>query len=336
MDLAIIASSAGGVGVAAAESSSALEALSNLQGASLPQILSRHHEHVVRMALRSARDWTVDQAQKRAEMQLKEDWEDERKEILGRGVLGNRFMLRGAGGGLERREEGMMRLGGEVASSLPLLEEGTTALSSFATNIVPSPQVLPPNTEPLMKYHLETVERHLKTFPRIGSVLGSSYSPSISNAMALLTRLQEDIEVASSQPSSALKSESMSGYFNTLTLLKCIMKCCVSLGVEIASLSSNSGISDKFATVAAGVMGACSFFAHQYKNHVIEVVRESELSGFGGDSATLNGAALAALTPMARDVCSFAAIMAGNEVVQGRGGVWPRLFYCELDVYVKF
>jgi hypothetical protein len=58
----------------------------------------------------------------------------------------------------------------------------------------------------------------------------------------------------------------------------------------------------------------------------VDVVRNAELSGLSGASAVQGGGSL---SPVARDVCAFASIVAGREVTEGRGGVWPKLFYCE-------
>ena len=32
---------------------------------------------------------------------------------------------------------------------------------------------------------------------------------------------------------------------------------------------------------------------------------------------------------MARDIYAFTSIVAGRDVVEGRGGIWPCLFYCK-------
>jgi len=37
-----------------------------------------------------------------------------------------------------------------------------------------------------------------------------------------------------------------------------------------------------------------------------------------------------------RDVCAFAGIVAEMDVIEGRGDVWPRLFYCESEKRLPF
>eukprot|EP01082_Thalassiosira_pseudonana_P000912 g772.t1 g772 contig10:701697-702974(+) len=194
-------------------SAAALASLSNLQGASINQILSRHHEYCVRSALTTARELTLRQAEKRAEERLKNDWEEERSDILGRGVLGNRFMMGGGGGGGSRSGGGYggMALENGVASRVLLLEGDSGVQSSSVSNIVPSPQALPSNIGGLVSSHLDAIGVHLKSMPSTSTAEGS-----VANAMALVTTLQEGLNDQSSIAS--LSAESMTGYSNTLAL----------------------------------------------------------------------------------------------------------------------
>ncbi|KAL7533165.1 hypothetical protein ACHAXR_005077, partial [Thalassiosira sp. AJA248-18] len=294
--------------------------LANLEGgATLQQILSSHHEHCVKTALRQAREWTTKQAQARVDARLQGDWEMEREKILGRGVLGNRFLMgsssSGGGGGGDIS-------GGGVASRVPLLEgddtmtigaAATTTSSPLWSNIVPSPQILPPTAEGLVKSHLAAIDKHL-----------TSTSTTAQSSMKLLASLQDGLNNATTN-NSGLNPESMTGYFNAFSLLRSIGNCTASLGLNLSS--DNNTVNDTN-VVAASVMGACNFFANQFASHVKEVVREAELAGMVNNNPTANND-LTMSSSIARDVCAFASIVAGRDVVEGRGGVWPRLFYCE-------
>jgi len=298
--------------------------LSDLTGsASLRVLLSNHHEHCVRTALRSAREWTVTQAQQRVDARIKGDWELERREILGRGIPGNRFLMgggtaadgigggggRGAGMGVERG----------VASRVPLLEGGTVATTTVAgsrsspgSDVVPSPQRMPGNTEGWIKSHLTSVDEYL-------TKSSSSPQSTSSNAMKLLASLQDGVRDAAGHDPSP-NPESASGYSNALSLLQSIINCSTSLGLDLSTPALNN---DKHVAAATGVMGACHFFAKQFASHVAEVVREAELSGLHPTNPRNNALGSAA----ARDVCAYATIASGRDVVEGRGGVWPCLFY---------
>jgi len=303
----------GGAYTTAAAGGDSQHALSNLQGATVQQILSSHHEHCVHKALRQARETTFKQAQQRVDERLKCDWEKERQEILGRGVLGNRFLMGGVAGsgsgGLEKGEFGGM---GGVASRVPLLEGdsmATTSASSPWSNIVPSPQMLPPNMEGLVKSHLVAIDRHLTT---------ANAAPTSTQTTMLLASLQEGLKDAAA----GLSPDNLNGYSNAFSLIRSIVNCSASLGLDVsASETSNNITRDVY--VAAGVMGSCNFFAQQFASHVKEVVSEAEMH-FPSSSTVNNGG----LTSMARDVSAFATIVAGRDVVEGTGGVWPRLFYC--------
>mmetsp|Transcript_33974 Transcript_33974/g.69253 ORF Transcript_33974/g.69253 Transcript_33974/m.69253 type:complete len:1177 (+) Transcript_33974:31-3561(+) len=301
--------------------------LGTLNGSSLQQILSLHSEHCVQLAIRGANDWTAKQKKERVKNRLKRDWEVERREILGRGVLGHRFLMNVGGG--EKSGGDKYLLGGEgVASNVPLLEGGATsttrgsgsASSSLVySNIIPSSQSLPTNIQGLIKTHLVSIDQHLNN--NTNNNTGSK----LSEAMTLLTSLQEGLkELAnnnSNNTNEALNPESMNGYSNTLSLLKSILNCSISLGVVPTSTSSSA------TDVAMNVMGSCNFFAYQFKHHVGTVVREAELSGLNTTSGAAASGGGEGLISSARDVRTFTSIVAGSELVNGQGGVWPQLYY---------
>mmetsp|Transcript_33976 Transcript_33976/g.69266 ORF Transcript_33976/g.69266 Transcript_33976/m.69266 type:complete len:1172 (+) Transcript_33976:31-3546(+) len=295
--------------------------LGTLNGSSLQQILSLHSEHCVQLAIRGANDWTAKQKKERVKNRLKRDWEVERREILGRGVLGHRFLMNVGGSGGEKSDKYL--LGGEgVASNVPLLEGGATsttggsgASSSLVySNIIPSPQSLPTNIQGLIKTHLVSIDQHLNN--NTNNNTGSK----LSDAMSLLTSLQgglKELANSNNNTNEALNPESMNGYSNAISLLKSILNCSISLGV--VPTSTNSSAMD----VAMNVLGSCNFFAYQFKHHVGTVVREAELSGL---NATASGGG-EGLISSARDVRTFTSIVAGSELVNGQGGVWPQLYY---------
>mmetsp|Transcript_33975 Transcript_33975/g.69260 ORF Transcript_33975/g.69260 Transcript_33975/m.69260 type:complete len:1166 (+) Transcript_33975:31-3528(+) len=295
--------------------------LGTLNGSSFQQILSLHSEHCVQLAIRGANNWTAKQKNERVKNRLRRDWEVERREILGRGVLGHRFLMNVGGSGGEKSDKYL--LGGEgVASNVPLLEGGATsttggsgASSSLVySNIIPSPQSLPTNIQGLIKTHLVSIDQHLNN--NTNNNTGSK----LSDAMSLLTSLQgglKELANSNNNTNEALNPESMNGYSNAISLLKSILNCSISLGV--VPTSTNSSAMD----VAMNVLGSCNFFAYQFKHHVGTVVREAELSGL---NATASGGG-EGLISSARDVRTFTSIVAGSELVNGQGGVWPQLYY---------
>jgi len=308
--------------------------LGTLNGSSLQQILSLHSEHCVQLAIRGANDWTARQKKERVKNRLRRDWEVERREILGRGVLGHRFLMNVGGSGGEKSGGDRYLLGGEgVASNVPLLEGGTTSTSRGSggsassslvySNIIPSPQSLPTNIQGLIKTHLVSIDQHLNNN---NSSSNNNTGSKLSEAMTLLTSLQGGLKELANNNSNnntneALNPESMNGYSNAISLLKSILNCSISLGVVPTSTSSSSATD-----VAMNVMGSCNFFAYQFKHHVGTVVREAELSGLN----TTSGAAASGgvgLISSARDVRTFTSIVAGSELVNGQGGVWPQLYY---------
>eukprot|EP00984_Skeletonema_dohrnii_P011681 scaffold4689_cov142-Skeletonema_dohrnii-CCMP3373.AAC.2 len=305
--------------------------LGTLNGSSLQQILSLHSEQCVQLAIRGANDWTAKQKKERVKNRLRRDWEVERREILGRGVLGHRFLMNVGGGSGEKSDKYL--LGGEgVASNVPLLEGGALSTASGSgggassslvySNIVPSPQSLPTNIQGLVKTHLVSIDQHLNNSNTSSNNTGSK----LSEAMTLLTSLQEGLkELATSNNNNtneALNPESMNGYSNAISLLKSILNCSISLGVVPTSSTSTSATD-----VAINVMGSCNFFAYQFKHHVGTVVREAELSGLNTTSGATASGGGEGLISSARDVRTFTSIVAGSELVNGQAGVWPQLYY---------
>jgi len=294
----------------------------------LEEILARHSKYVVQSALRTSRAWTVEQERERVERRLEDNWDKEWREILGRGVLGNRFLMAGGGGDGDReeRDDEIRRLGFvNGVSCILLLEHGGGSSGYGSSNIVPSPQLMPRTLDPLISTHLGAVAAHLKNNPHGGS----TNADSLSLAMALIASLREGMESPlvwqqqqQQQQQPQQQDEITTSYVNALAFLESILHCSVGLGLEIEPSPPIGG-----GNVALSVMGACNFFSHQFRDHVVKNVREAEFAGHtaaGGRDASR----MAALTPMARDVTSYAAIIAGSDLVDGAGGMWPMLFYC--------
>ena len=268
------------------------------------------------------------QSQKRMDEWLANDWETKKQEILGVDKVGNRFLLggvnnntnntssSGSGGNVSGQgggEVGMIDNG--VSSRVPLLEGDSSTLggggaavsSSAYSNIVPLPQTLSPNMEGIVKSHLSAIDKHLT----------SSSTSSSNSGMVLLTSLKDSLKQVST--TSGITPESVTGYSNALLLIQSIVNCSTSLGIDLSSTPRDGNV------VAATVMGSCNFFAQQFTSHVQDVVRDAEMNGHSTTS-TLNNTLNSS---KARDVCAFASLVAGRDVVDGNGGVWPRLFYSE-------
>lgn len=335
------------------ESATALDmaTLATLQGSSLQQILNIHSEQAIKLAIRGAREWTDKLSNERIKNRLLDDWEQERDEIFCGGgggsgvVLGHRFFL---SNNISRGSSSCKSGGGKhyllgsgmegVASNVPLLEGGTSAdgpsckaHSSVYSNIIPSPQALPANLQLLIKIHLGCIDKYLKSHNNGNGGVAtttattslSSSSLSLSDAMTLLTSFEDGLkDFAANNDNKNLNLDSMNGYSDAMSLIKSILNCSVSLG--IVPSSSSSPMTD----VAVNVIGSCNFFAHQFQHHVASVVREAELSGLtnrsGLGSSNVDGEGL---IPSARDLRTFTSIVVGSEIVNGKGGVWPQLYY---------
>ncbi|KAL9186607.1 hypothetical protein ACHAXT_005845 [Thalassiosira profunda] len=274
--------------------------LANLRGASLHDILAAHHDHCVRSAITKAREQTERRAKERSDVRLAADWETERREALGRGVPGSRFLLGGT-------STGGIGDGGGVAPRVPLLEGGSAALALGATSsslyerVVPSPQALPAEAGALIQSHLAAVDQFLT-------------APAGGDATALLAALSDGAKNVAAT-NAGPNPEAMAGYANALALVQSIANCNARLNVD-----SNS---DGDLAAASGVLGACNFFAGQFAAHAKERVRDAELAGMHATSTANNN-----LSSTARDICAFASLSAGRDVVEGKGGVWVRLFCC--------
>ncbi|EJK69819.1 hypothetical protein THAOC_08885 [Thalassiosira oceanica] len=282
------------------------QALTNLQGTSIKQILNSHHEHCVNLALRQSRQWIDNQSAKRLEANMTKDWEAERRRILSQGVLGSRFLL-GARDDASKASGGLLQLENGVAASVPLLEGDIAENRTNVKRIVPAPQLLPENAGALIRSQLIAMDSYLMNTADAGP---------LSLMTALQTRLKEDnaqIEASGISPAS------LGGYTNAFLMLGSIVNCSNSLGVDSAA--------DDYKNTAAGVMGACHFFATQYVSHVKDNVRDAQLSGRGVVGA--NSSPSPMMNGLAGDICAYTSMMAGRDVTNGIGGVWPRLYYCE-------
>ena len=298
--------------------------LSKLQGTSIQQILNNHHEYCIKLSIKQARDMTMKQTQQSINDKISYDWERKRNEILGRdNVLGHRFLLGGVSSVNSGLSGGLNKGEGGVVSRVPLLEGddsggAAAALSASYSNIIPSPQTLPSNIEGLLKSHLVSIDKYLTSTK-------STAAASSNNGMSLLTSLQDTLKEDTTTTSSlsGITPESINGYSNALSLIQAIVNGCTSLGVDLSATSSSPLV------VAASVVGSCNFFSQQYTSHIKNVVRESEL---GGGMVHHSSTLAANLTStMARDIYAFTSIVAGRDVVEGRGGIWPCLFYCKFD-----
>jgi len=247
---------------------------------------------------------------------------------LGVGKVGNRFLLGGvnnnntnngsaSGSGGMGGEGEVNMIDNDVSSRVPLLEGDSSTLggretvsSSAYSNIIPSPQTLSPNLEGIVKSHLSAIDKHLTT--------SSTSSNNHNSGMALLTSFKDSLKQV---PSAGVTPESITGYSNALLLIQSIVNCSTSLSIDISNSTPRDGN-----VVAATVMGSCNFFAQQFTSHVQDVVRDAEMNGHSTTTSTVNNTLNSS---KARDVCAFASLVAGRDVVDGNGGVWPRLFYSE-------
>jgi hypothetical protein len=299
-------------------------------------LLSAHHEHCVSSAMRRSREWSARLARERVDERLMRDWEERRERflpgssssILGRGYA--RSSSRGGGGATTTGVGG----GAVVASRVPLLSAGgesppppaSSSSENYCNNIVPHPQVLPPGAEAIARSHLAAIDGHLArrrpaAAPATATTANAAAASSSDDAVALLDSLEDG-----SKHENNLSPEVVSGYASALSLVRSIAGCRVR-----PAPSAGEG---PVPAAAAGAVGACRHLALQFSSHVGEVVREAEIGGWSSASAsafpttaTTGGVGGA----NARDICAYAAIVAGRDVADGRGGVWPRLFYCEFS-----
>ena len=243
---------------------------------------------------------------------MAKDWEAERRRILSQGVLGSRFLL-GSRDNASKAAGGLLQLENGVAASVPLLED-MPENRSHVKRIVPAPQLLPENANALIRSQLVAMDSYLMNTADAGP---------LSLMTALQTRLKEDspqIEASGISPSS------LGGYTNAFLMLGSIVNCSNSLGVD---LTPGAAAVDDYKNTAAGVMGACHFFATQYVYHIKDNVRDAQLSGRGGGGGGANSSPSSMMNGLAGDICTYTSMMAGRDVTNGIGGVWPRLFYGE-------
>ena len=241
---------------------------------------------------------------------MAKDWEAERRRILSQGVLGSRFLL-GSRDNASKVAGGLLQLENGVAASVPLLEGDIADNRSNVKRIVPAPQLLPENASALISSQLMAMDSYLMNSADMGP---------LGLITALQTRLKED---NAQIEASGVSSASLGGYTNAFLMLGSIVNCSNSLGVD---LSLGTDEADGHKSTAAGVMGACHFFATQYVHHVKDNVRDAQLSGRGIGA---NSSSSSMMNGLAGDICTYTSMMAGQDVTNGIGGVWPRLFYGE-------
>ncbi len=314
------------------------------QPMTLQELLSSHHNYCVELAIRTSRERAAKLAQQQIEERLHSDWLKRKQEVLGRGMVGYRFLLGGAGssssgGGVTG---GGFRTNDSIGNELvPIGGDGFAAPFAYS-GIIPSPQIIPSSAERLVKSHLSSIDERLATMTTattaasttsIATFQGSS-STKTNAALSLLTSLEDGLkDVALAEATTEITPECLSGYSNAFALVRSIVNCRIGLGLSDAPTSSTTMLTTTAVTdnasndvapvLAANVLGTCHFFAQQFASHVREMVQEAELGGWAMSSS------LSASTNAVRDICAFATLTLGKEVVEGRGGIWPRLFYCE-------
>ena len=246
------------------------------------------------------------------------------------------------------------------------------AAGTVYSGIVPSPQLIPSSAERLVKSHLTSIDVRLATMTTTTTTAAAAPSTTTSSgtnaaaALSLLTSLEEglkDVALAEGATTATAASsigtitpECLSGYSNAFSLIRSIVNCRIGQNASSSSSSSsstsmmmipatmamtynanNTTTTDIAPAVASNVMGTCHFFAQQFASHVREVVQEAELGGWTmslniSDSLSSSSLSSASTTTAARDICAFATLTVGKELVDGRGGIWPRLFYCEFGL----
>ncbi len=314
------------------------------QPMTLQELLSSHHNYCVESAIRTSRERAAKLAQQQIEERLHSDWLKRKQDVLGRGMVGHRFLLGGSGSSSGGVTGGGCRTNAGIGNELvPIGGDGTAsgvAESFVYSGIVPSPQIIPSSAERLVKSHLSSIhERFMTTSTMAVSTTSiitfqESSTTKANAALLLLTSLEEGLkDVALAEATTEITPECLSGYANAFALIRSILNCHIELGLSDAPTSStmmltttamtNNANNDVAPVLVANVLGTCHFFAQQFASHVREMVQEAELGGWAMSSS------LSASTNSVRDICAFATLTLGKEVVEGRGGIWPRLFYCE-------
>jgi hypothetical protein len=233
---------------------------------SLSHLLNSHHQLCMQSALATAEQLEQRRFAVKEEENAASDWEEQRL-LLGGG--GERFLNR-----------------------------ALVVVKPKEIPIVPVPQILTNGVYDQLHYHLEGVDKFLKSGGGSAAV------------KELITVLKEGIDAYSVNTN----EESSKQYLNGLGLLESV----------ISNINNNyslggSNLQNEAAT-ARNTLGACHFFSHQFLNHMTSIVREVQLDG----KYTVTDPNM---TAVARDASAFASIVLGT-AASGREGVWSRLFYC--------
>ena len=299
---------------------------------SINSILASHHEYCINSAIRKSRESSNRLSARRVEERLKKDWLERRERCVS-SILGrdNRYATGG-----NSSSSGMMTGGvggGHVAARVPLLLDGdnyhtaTTSSSLSSVSIVPSPQRMPPGIENIIKYHQTAIDGYIVRNRSIiipttttTATTNNVTNTTIFNAISVLNSLEDG-----TKDSINGSNEAMNGYVNALSLIRSIINCRVSLPTSSSSSLASSSTLDVHTNVALDVVGACQHLANQFTFHIQEIIRENELGGYSviNNNSNINN------STKARDICAYATIVVGRDVAEGRGGVWPKLFYCE-------
>lgn len=306
---------------------------------SLSSLLSAHHDICLRSATENARQYEMQRAERRREDRVNEDRSYQRRELLSSGRGASTSFKEGGGGG------------------------GNSA-------IVPRPKVISPTlTDRLLPFHSRGVVEYLKSFTTI-----TGDNDARVKTTQLIASLREGIEEysASFAPTgsgntntirgitnndSGSIAESMHQYSNGLSLLESIVSGCHASGDSggysaaanhnrrsINNNVNNNAIRSDYVT-AQHVSSACRFFAHQFQNHMTDVVREIQLNTATATNTNTDYGSSennAALTSLARDAAIFAEIVLGRQPAiptsTNNGGgtttttndsvLWGALYYC--------
>ncbi|KAL7520563.1 hypothetical protein ACHAWX_005278 [Stephanocyclus meneghinianus] len=262
---------------------------------SLSQMLSAHHELCIQSALSKAERIEKERLERRSEENAALDWEEERRALLANGG-GQRFLSR-AVVPFESREKNEM-------------------------NIVPSPQILTQQVWDQLPFHSEAITDYLNSC-RVGVETAAA-------ALDLNAALRQGIDSFSmSMTANEASLESTHQYSNGLALVEAIVLVCsnsrsnYSIGNARNDTTTYDAKTDAY--VATSVVGACRFFAQQFRTHMTDVVREVQLDGTY--TAATHSTNYNSMTSVARDASAFATIVLG-QAANSSAGAWSTLFYC--------
>eukprot|EP00956_Cyclotella_meneghiniana_P013285 scaffold19105_cov21-Cyclotella_meneghiniana.AAC.1 len=305
---------------------------------SLSALLASHHELCLRSAVEDAQRLEAIRSERREEDRAAMDWKYQREGLLtNSGDYGGRFM-NGALISVQARNDGS---------------------SIINTNIVPKPQIVTQTMLDQLSFHSQGVDGYLKSTSSSSSSLRDD-----DNLMAvtrLIASLRGGIDEYSTRNSGSganneggnnFSLESMHQYSNGLSLLESIVSGCdvsggdsannnqrlntTNFGTNHVNNNNNNNTPRSDYNTAQHISSACRFFAHQFQTHMIDVVREVQLSGNTITTAATNEN----LTSLARDATVFAEIVLGQPMMLSSNNssstatantnstVWGTLFYC--------